>query len=133
MLTKRRKHFRNARAFGGGRSATEGGDLSNGSGLFSDIINKVSSIASSSAAKQLGKSALEGATKGVKAGSEHAAKRGVEAIVDKVVKRGKSKAQPQTKSQVAPTPVINKKQTIDASTRSMLDKLKTGRGIKILN
>ena len=55
MLTKRRKHFRNARAIGG--------DLSNGSGIFTDIISKISSIASSSAAKQLGKPALEGATK----------------------------------------------------------------------
>ena len=75
MLIKQRRHFRNARAIGG--------SISNGSGLFSDIISKVTSIASSSAAKQLGKSALEGATKGVKAGSEYAAKRGVEAIVNK--------------------------------------------------
>ena len=139
MLTKQRRHFSNAR--------TIGGSLSNGSGIFSDIVSKVSSIASSSAAKQLGKSALEGATKGVKAGSEYAAKKGVETIVNRVSKANGSQSEQVTKKSrpkvnkviesdvqtITPKLSINKKQTIDAGTRSMLDKLKRGSGIKILN
>lgn len=131
MLTKQRRHFNNARAIGG--------SISSGSGIFSDIISKVTSIASSSAAKQLGKSALEGTTKGVKAGSEYAAKRGVEAIANKATKKSRPKvikaieSDVQTITNELPKLSINKKQTIDASTRSMLDKLKRGGGIKILN
>ena len=129
MLTKQRRHFSNARAIGG--------SISSGSGIFSDIISKVTSIASSSAAKQLGKSALEGATKGVKAGSELAAKRGVEAIADKITKKGRPKViktmDVQTITKELPKLSISKRPAIDASTRSMLDKLKRGSGIKILN
>ena len=142
MLTKQRRHFSNAR--------TIGGSLSNGSGIVSDIISKVSSIASSSAAKQLGKCALEGATKGVKAGSEYAAKKGVETIVNKVTKKSRPKVNKviesdvQTITKELPKLSTNKKQVIDAGTRSMLDKLKrgseqserllkVGSGIKILN
>ena len=113
--------------------------LSSGSGIFSDIISKVTSIAGSSAAKQLGKSALEGATKGVKAGSEYAAKRGVAAIVNKAsgarrsqseqaAKKSKPEQSKPVNIQYIPTPITNKKQVIDAGTRSILDKLKRGSG-----
>ena len=48
-----------------------------GSGIFTDFLSKVSSVATSETAKTLAKSAVKGAQKGIQSGSEELAKHGI--------------------------------------------------------
>ena len=111
MLTKQRRHFRNARNI-------------NGQGIFSDILGKVTGAVTSDVAKKVAKKTLEGATQGLKSGAEYGARELTKKAVNKIRKPIKLLDEPVTTK--------GKNETIDDRTRQLLDSLKSGSGIKTI-
>ena len=119
MLIKQRTHFRDSRH----RSGT---NMESGGSILGLIVEKLASAAASAIAseteKALGKSAVDGVSKGLQKGAEEAGRRVVTHIADKASKgrKGKSSGMETTATH----------SNIDDRSRRLLDTLKSGSGIK---
>ena len=148
MIVPKRKHFHYY------------DDYYHGSGIFDNIISKVSSAVTSSAAKEIGRKSLEGIAKGAQKGSEDAARLMIQKAVQKIA-NGKKKKNDQkiiedltnkietlpelnadlrsgaTATSIPSNTAVNgskngNNKTIDDRTRMLLDALKHGSGIKTI-
>ena len=122
MLIKQRTHFRDSRKM-------SGTDMSSGGSIFGSIIGALTSETAKATAQSIGKSAVDGISKGVQKGAEEAGRRAVTHVVDRAT-RGKKTA-PRAVTTKGPEQVMPP-ESIDQRTRSLLDALKGGSGIKTI-
>ena len=123
MIVPKRKHFHYY------------DDYYHGSGIFDNIISKVSSAVTSSAAKEIGRKSLEGIAKGAQKGSEDAARLLIKNTINKMTSPKKEVPAMTSKKEVpamTPTNIKNNHETIDERTRMLLTALKHGSGIKTI-